>query len=344
MMQPTAFLFLLFCCFVCSSGFAMQSAVQHLPFHMEQLHNRGPRYAFSYPHPPHPRLDTSFLRTPHFSPFSGSILAMSSSSTNADEPPSSDPASTIPMSPDEVVKQAQESLSSAVAAGVRKIRCDLLTPGLNPILEDRFPFDEKQIFGIAFQLAETFPTLKTTMLFESQGTAASAQAYYQRQRGSLPPNIRLGVTAGKQVIRDNIQAGQDVTPDVSADDPADIYFVVRPKNSRGDSVILAVEQAVEKVDGATWVLLNPMLDDAGDAAGIGERDRQRAFLSQFESAYQFRGLFTIQRPSLVPRERGLILHTFGSTWATFRFNQGSYEKIKDFDSEPSRTQINSLRW
>ena len=36
----------------------------------------------------------------------------------------------------------------------------------------------------------------------------------------------------------------DVTPGVSDGNAFDVYMVVRPKNNRGDSVILAVEQVV----------------------------------------------------------------------------------------------------
>ncbi len=70
------------------------------------------------------------------------------------------------------LNQAQEGLSAATAAGVKRIRCDVLIPGLNPILENRFPYDEQSLFGIAFQLAETFPTLKVSFSLAPSRTHA----------------------------------------------------------------------------------------------------------------------------------------------------------------------------
>ena len=37
---------------------------------------------------------------------------------------------------------------------------------------------------------------------------------------------------------------------------ADVYPVAAPQNNRGDAVVLAVRQAVEKTPGACWVLVS----------------------------------------------------------------------------------------
>ena len=87
----------------------------------------------------------------------------------------------------------------------------------------------------------------------------SMKEYYMRSIGKeLPPMLSFGTFSSARVIRDRVnQQGDDMTPEVNADDLCDVYMVlvvevsihltisdkvVRPKDNRGDSVILAVEQ------------------------------------------------------------------------------------------------------
>ena len=71
----------------------------------------------------------------------------------------------------------------------------------------------------------------------------------------------MGAISGA-VTRTLIADGFDFTSKcVDAAAPSDVYLIAAPTNSRGDAVVLAVEQAVNKVPGACWVLLNPDLED-----------------------------------------------------------------------------------
>jgi len=254
----------------------------------------------------------------------------------------------VPTNIEMVVSQAQINFATAVSLDMKRIRCDVLVPGLNEVIENRFPYDESTMFDIAFRLATFVTPMKVKLLFESAGTAASAKEYYMRSIGKeLPPTLSFGTFSSARVIRDRVnQQGDDMTPEVRADDLCDIYMVVRPKDNRGDSVILAVEQAVQKLPGATWVLLNPILEDTvgGYTFGIRETDRRRSFLSQFEIVYLYRGLFLIQRPSLIPSERGAILKNLGQPYRVFKLNNQGYELLGEFKDKPGRNDLNGLPW
>eukprot|EP00960_Hanusia_phi_P072420 767779-Hanusia_phi.AAC.13 len=181
----------------------------------------------------------------------------------------------VPTNVEMVVSQAQLNLATAISLDMKRIRCDVLVPGLNEVIENRFPYDESAMFDIAFRLATFVSPLKVMLLFESAGTAASAKEYCIRNIGKeLPSSLSFGTFSSARVIRDRVnQQGDDMTPDVNGNDSCDVYmvlWVVRPKDNRGDSVILAVEQvtcdshhhgfdpfaqAVQKLPEASWILV-----------------------------------------------------------------------------------------
>ena len=46
-------------------------------------------------------------------------------------------------------------------------------------------------------------------------------------------------------------------------------MVVRPKAVRGDQVLMTIEHAISKAPDATWVLINPLLEDSVDSYTFG---------------------------------------------------------------------------
>lgn len=46
-------------------------------------------------------------------------------------------------------------------------------------------------------------------------------------------------------------------------------MVVRPKSVRGDQVLMTIENAISKAPDATWVLINPLLEDTVDSYTFG---------------------------------------------------------------------------
>jgi len=214
------------------------------------------------------------------------------------------------------------------------------------MIDARFPYQESVLLRQTIQLAQIFPSKKVMMLFDSAGTAASAQAYYKKMvNETVPKNLIFSVASRGRVIRDKLHS-EDFTPDVKSESPCDIYMVVRPENLRGDSVVLSIEQAVNKVPDATWILLNPALEDTVDGYtfGIQERDRRKQFVDQFETCFHYRGLFSIRRPTLVPKEHGALVKRFEEPWTAFRLTQGGYQKVKEWDEKPTRSKLNSIAW
>ncbi|KAJ1480199.1 hypothetical protein T484DRAFT_1957242 [Baffinella frigidus] len=252
----------------------------------------------------------------------------------------------VPTSTEEVMEQAKEDLVTAVASEEKRLRIDLLVPGQNEAIEDRFPFDEAELIALAFQLVEPLAPLRVCLMFDSAGTTATAAAFCQRTLGAVPRHVTLESTSSTRVIRDKLRGDEasDVTQGVSSGNAIDVYVVVRPKNNRGDSVILAVEQAVAKAPEAAWVLLNPLLEDQVDAYtfGIVEMGRRREFMKLFDTAYCFRGLFKIARPSLIPSEKGAVLRRFAQPWRVLKLNKEGYEMMLESESKPDRSDISAV--
>ena len=255
----------------------------------------------------------------------------------------------VPTSAEVALLQAQASLLSAVRSGRRRLRVDLLAPGLNRLIENSHAYSEPLMGFAALHLAEAMQHLRVKVIFPSAGTAAGGEAAFRRALGrDLRSHVSVGAVSGA-VTRDAIAEGHDFTARcVSAADPCDAYLVAAPANARGDAVVLAVEQAVEKMPDATWILFNPDLEDTilSYTFGISTSDACRKFVETFEHAYYYRGLFQIQRPSNRPVERGALLHHHDGPWVAHGLcpTAGGYEHLRTFKAAPTRAQLSNLPW
>ena len=93
---------------------------------------------------------------------------------------------------DEVLVQAQTDFAAAAALEGKRLRLDILVPGLNEQIESRFPFDASMLIETTLRLAAAIAPLRTTVLLDSPGTAAMAQAFYEREfGGELCPHVTL---------------------------------------------------------------------------------------------------------------------------------------------------------
>ncbi|CAM9359462.1 unnamed protein product [Chrysoparadoxa australica] len=128
----------------------------------------------------------------------------------------------------------------------------------------------------------------------------AAKAFSDQGR-PLPANVRLG--------------GMTLSG-IGLDD--DCVVFIAPRNSVGDPVVLQVEEIVDCLSetGATFILVNPDLGEKV-ALGIIERDRRQNFLNSFEAAYFFRNIVTMQRPQLIPMERGALVKQWGQPWRVY---------------------------
>ena len=253
--------------------------------------------------------------------------------------------SMVPATAELALLQAQSSLAAAVRAGGSRLRVELQPPGLNPALDGSHPVSEPLLGFTAISLVEVLRGMRVNVIFPSAGNAAAAQRAYERFSGRLAACTLGGITGA--VTRDAIASGVDFTPGiVDANDPADVYLFVAPSNSRGDAVALAVQQAVDKVPGACFVLLNPDLEDTvlSSVFGITTSDAVRKSVAEFATCYYYKGAFRMLRPANRPLECGCLLHQHGGQWVAHELRSEGFEELARWDEQPSREQFAALRW
>ena len=263
----------------------------------------------------------------------------------------------VPTSTEVALLQAQASLAAAFQAGERRVRIELLPPGLNRGIEHSHAYSEPAMGSASLALAESLRGCTVQVIFPSAGTAAGAQAAFSTALGrQLSAHVRLGAFSGA-VTRDAVAEGMravnadfvDFTSKcVDPSDPADVYLVAAPANGRGDAVALAVEQAVRKVPNACWVLLNPDLEDTilSYTFGIETSDHVRKFVAGFKPAFYYKGVFQTLRPSGRVLERGCLLHHHGGPWVAHGLcrEAGGFDELASFEEKPSRAQVSAVDW
>lgn len=268
----------------------------------------------------------------------------------------------VPRTAGHAAVQAAVSLVRALEAGEKLLRCDVLIPGLNPRIEASCGLDERLMQLVSFELARALLSAGRSdmLLYDSAGTAAAAQAAWRTLYGAPPPPdlVFRGLT-NKPVTRDAVRglstAGGDggaarppwdFSPAVTPDEPRDAYLCVRPRNSRGDAVVLALMQAQAKVPGATWLLVNPELEDSAlrGTFGIRETDRYVAFLKRFAQCYLARGMYLVRRPAMTVSERGHLGTRYGESWDALRRSPEGFALAARFERPPTPNEINAVGW
>ena len=257
--------------------------------------------------------------------------------------------STVPTTAELALLHAQSSLLAAVRDGGRRVRIDLLPPGLNRAIEGSHPLCEPLLGYSAIALAEALKGLRVTCIFASTGTAAAASRAYERFSGRLATCAVGGFS--RAVTKDALSDEIDFTGGiVDPADASDVYLIVAPTNSRGDAVALAVQQAVDKVPGACWALLNPNLEDTilAYVFGIATSDAVRATVGDFDTAYYYRGVFQVQRPSNRPLERGCLLRHYRGPWVAYGLCAeaagGGFDELARWEEQPRREELAALAW
>eukprot|EP00181_Compsopogon_caeruleus_P002089 CAMPEP_0184686626 /NCGR_PEP_ID=MMETSP0312-20130426/23317_1 /TAXON_ID=31354 /ORGANISM="Compsopogon coeruleus, Strain SAG 36.94" /LENGTH=388 /DNA_ID=CAMNT_0027141927 /DNA_START=935 /DNA_END=2101 /DNA_ORIENTATION=+ len=269
----------------------------------------------------------------------------------------------LPSSMDDLVKAAGRSLVTEldqrpVEAGPSRWSISILIPGLNPQLENTAPFNEQLQFSIAAGIANVLTNetenLSVVLLFASAGTAASARKYLsiKSSAGNGGPGkfliSSLDSRGFERVLVETSASTDGLEKRAETSHERQVFIAVGPKNNRGDSVTLILEQIVailQRQDSfSALVLLNPELEGRDDvlALNIREIQRRRAFVSSFQAAFYFRPLFVIQRPSLVAKERGLIFRPNpAADYAIYVFSssRGQYSLVSTSSRLPSRETI-----
>lgn len=229
-------------------------------------------------------------------------------------------------------------MSQALSNGHRKLLINAKIPGLNPALEQIFPFSSSLLNIVSRSLITQTPNLSNLpsacLLFSSSGSSAQASAQYARDDSLLPsiPSSSLSLWTASYAQRDMGGNSDGCTSEYA-------NVIVNPVTSRGDPIMDALEMTVQQNPQATWILLNPDLGADRAAVGMRESARRADFQQQFTTAFYYRPLFEIQRPKLDAVERGALLFTFGGPWRVFALVDGAFVPSAKFDTCPSDDRI-----
>ena len=153
----------------------------------------------------------------------------------------------VPTSAELALMQAQAALVDAVRSQhTSRLRIELLPPGLNRAIENSHAYREPLLGFTALCLANALHGLRVGVLFSSAGSAASAADVYSRRTGGrlVGAHVRLGAIDGA-VTRERIDVERhDFTQRLLIQRSRATSTSSPPSNSRGDAVVLALEQAV----------------------------------------------------------------------------------------------------
>ena len=246
----------------------------------------------------------------------------------------------VPRSVPEVINLASQSLqqhleSSSESSSHLRITAEI--PGLDPRLENTFPYNEALLSSLVLQIVTATPCLTTApvrLLFASSGGAAAAAQVYRKEKLEVPENIALGTYA-----RELVRSSND---EVESDMPGVVNVVVHPSDRRGDKLWTRHESmSTNSHKNDTWILFNEELGKDG-IIGIKEREAVTKFLNLFESCFYYRGLYLIQRPLLIPVEVGALLSTQVDKWRVMKLTGGRYHVLREFTKMPTRDQMENL--
>lgn len=236
----------------------------------------------------------------------------------------------VPRNINEVVQACVSAIDSASAAGIRRMRIRALLPGLNPSLEDSFPYSEKLLLMCVLSIArmsEVCTSTEVNLRFKSTGTAASALQTYGTEN-PLPANINITV--------------YDDRDDLTCE-PDSVNIIINPVAARGNPVLKEIETGVAKCPDGIWVLFNP--DFTADRAALGMKYQQRRldFLATFVDVFYFRNLFVISRPKLIPIEKGALVFMYDDDkyWNTYALLEGDYKLSESYETEPTPSEIST---
>ena len=181
------------------------------------------------------------------------------------------------------------------AGGRKLLSVDMLTPGLNPKLEQKALLSQEQLFDLVRSiipaLGESGRFRQVALMFPSMGDAAGYQKYAFQVKAPVPDWAVL------------TEVGVEYVPP-----DADCAVFITAKNNVGDPVISTIRDIVDAHPALTCVFLNCDLRDKV-TTGIVARGARDAFRASIEPAFYFRNVVQVVRPTLVPIELGALTYT-----------------------------------
>lgn len=187
-----------------------------------------------------------------------------------------------------------------------KLSVDLLTPGLNPKLEQKAILFQEYLFDLVASLVPLLSRkfTQTALGFTSSGDAAGFQKHCNRNRIEISPNIELSDIV--QLLRDK-----------SSSSFPDCMVFIAARNNVGDPVLQRIMEITTTCENmkqrCAFLFLNCDLSDKV-TSGMQERSRRDQYRNSIVPAFYFRNIVYMQRPSLIPIERAALLYDPLNTW------------------------------
>lgn len=184
---------------------------------------------------------------------------------------------------------------------------DLLTPGLNPKLEQKVILSTELLFDLVSSMlpvvSSTFST--TLFMFQSMGDAAGFEKYMRQTNQEVPSNV----VATELNVR-------YISPDV----PIECIVFVRARNHVGDPVLSSIREIARASPDSALFFLNCDLSDAVTTGSVRKQGRDD-FRESVEPVFYFRNIVQVSRPSLLPRERGAMIFNKARGWRIYSANE-----------------------
>lgn len=192
---------------------------------------------------------------------------------------------------------------------------DMLTPGLNPKLEQKAIIQLELLFSLLTVVCPILSSIYSDirLQFPSTGDAAGFQKYCLQTNKKIPDNCILEMVADKY---DNRNLDCDLE---SINCSNDCVVFISIKNSVGDPLIDSIRKYCEQRNGLTAIFLNCDLSDK-TTVGLQLKGQRDLFRNSIKSLFYFRNIVSISRPTLNPIEKGAIIYTPSTKWQLFAVN------------------------
>jgi hypothetical protein len=245
---------------------------------------------------------------------------------------------------DETLEKLCSSISTAISEGHERLRCVVGLPGVNQQLESTVPYSETLLQNISYGVANRLAlneelgledgSVEVRLVFSSTGRAHLAQRYFQDSKnggtGSENPTeiLCFGQESPHAIWSANELESKRGKRWIG------LMIFIEPRNLRGDSALLCIEEMVEQqtkvlahlhgkgldpTSKVIWLLLNPYLEDQADnvAISIREIDRRRRFFYSFHICFFLEPVIQILRPDLIAVEHGVLIRSYNEDWKIF---------------------------
>eukprot|EP01038_Epipyxis_sp_PR26KG_P004616 gene4616-6494_t len=230
-------------------------------------------------------------------------------------------SSSLPNDYDGVETKMQQSLQYIFESSLpcsNRLSIDLLTPGLNPRMEQKAMLMQEFLFDL---VAASFKVLEQrfsniVIVFTSTGDVASFQKHCFRWSISVSDKISLADLASIDRI-----ANQNPNGNINNENTdVDCVLIVAAKNNVGDPVIRTISRLCLNSPNIQFLFLNCDLSDKV-ATGMKDKSVRDDFRSSIQPAFYFRNIVRTSRPSLVPTEVGALIYTAQNQWEIFLVNE-----------------------